>query len=288
MNGSNSEESIYDVFNHKFLGEISDGTKMGRWSVGYYYSENVNAWFLVKTRETTQQIKLMAVKKDKVISLYEELCEEYATVAQRMVGNLPDGVLTSNKELEEEYKKQYAKFVGERSDRKREKKKKQIEEMVEQGKRIRELKDTHYIDYIKYNYFSRYSPGNDRKDYLWINKNGDLVFQGNYWHGGECYLIGSSIKGIRTCFEEVKKLIKEYCENKTGFCIEQINEDISDSSREMAGYLRKTIKIDTLKAEDIEAMYDNMLRTREFPSIEDIKAVKERYYERNRWEKENR
>lgn len=64
LNGSNSEESIYDVFNHKFLGEISDGTKMGRWSVGYYYPENVNAWFLVKTRETTQQIKLMALKKD--------------------------------------------------------------------------------------------------------------------------------------------------------------------------------------------------------------------------------
>lgn len=35
LNGSNSEESIYDVFNHKFLGEISDGTKWadGRWAI---------------------------------------------------------------------------------------------------------------------------------------------------------------------------------------------------------------------------------------------------------------
>lgn len=284
LNSNSKEESVFDTFNYNFLGEIDENCEVGRWTVAYYYSEkNFSAWHLVVTYDTKERTGSFELDKEKILIAYSEYCKEFATIGERMLKNLPNGRLSSKKELEDEFKKQYLIYSNEQYAAKQEEKKRLKFEKAERDKRIRELKDTSYVDYVRYKYYSRYAPDKECKDYLWMDEKGDLVFEGYLWHGGECYLIGSSVRAARSCFNEIKALILKYRDEKTGYCIDiDINDDIAKSSRKISGYICKQIDINNITYEDIQAMYDEAIRISEFPLTEDKKYIAEYYAERNR------
>ena len=43
-------KDIYDVENYALLGEIKQDTAMGRWSVGFFYSEKDDKWYFAITK----------------------------------------------------------------------------------------------------------------------------------------------------------------------------------------------------------------------------------------------
>ena len=124
-------------------------------------------------------------------------------------------------------------------------------------------------------YFHREIAGFERRtDYLWIAENGDLVFQGEFCHLNDCYLIATKVHNIRPYYKEIKALIKDYCQKGIGHSISSDCEDGTPYRRKIKGSIRVEINLETLTEKEIIRLYENTLKNKKFPDENKKRSIK--------------
>ena len=272
-NRMHTQEDNYDIENYVLLGQIKDSTPMGRWSLGYYYSEADDKWYVAFTKGNNDRFRTPCDSRESTVDVYNIKAEDYRVIARNISAKKSAGLLTTPEELKEEFFKQEMYRVLENSKRKKEQKQRLNEENQRKIEEIMMNRTKSYVDYTAH--FSREVAGSDsRKDYLWIAENGDLVFQGEYWHLNDCYLIATTVNNVRAYYKEIKALIKDYCKKRIGHSISSDCEDGSAYKRKIKGYIQVEINLETLTEKEIIRLYENALKNKKFPDEAKKKNIK--------------
>ena len=266
-------EDIYDIEKYVLLGEIDDSTSMGRWSLGYYYSENDDEWYVAFTKGNNNRFLTPCDSREAAIDVYKIMAEDYRVISQHLNEKKSAGLIRTHEELKEEFFKQQTYRVLEKRKRKKEQKQQLAEEKLRKIQEIMDERAKSYVDFTAH--FSREIAGFERRtDYLWIAENGDLVFQGEFCHLNDCYLIATKVHNIRPYYKEIKALIKDYCQKGIGHSISSDCEDGTPYRRKIKGYIRVEINLETLTEKEIIRLYENTLKNKKFPDENKKRSIK--------------
>lgn len=285
MSGTKSmytPKDIYDVENYALLGEIKQDTAMGRWSVGFFYSEKDDKWYVAITKGNNNSFAEPCESRERAIERYHEKAEDLEIISQRIIAQKKAGKLHTNEDLKEEYFRQKTKRLHEKTKLKDEQKTRMLMEKESNKERATADKRSSFADYASL--FGEVIPGGyKRTDSVWLAENGDLIFQGEYGHFNDCYLIGTTINNIRKHYKPIMKLIHEYCVKKTGYSISPRDHvDCSAQTRREAGFIQKKVDIEKLSADDILSLYENAKKNKEFPNDEIKSKIRKDNDEYNR------
>ena len=138
-------EDIYDIEKYVLLGEIDDSTSMGRWSLGYYYSENDDEWYVAFTKGNNNRFLTPCDSREAAIDVYKIMAEDYRVISQHLNEKKSAGIIRTHEELKEEFFKQQTYRVLEKSKRKKEQKQR-LEE--EKQRKIPEVMDERAKSYV--------------------------------------------------------------------------------------------------------------------------------------------
>ncbi|MCR4677320.1 MAG: hypothetical protein K5679_01060 [Lachnospiraceae bacterium] len=260
-----AQESIFDIENYVLMGEITEDTPMGRWSVGHY--PDGRGWNVVSTQATKEKI-VRRTYKEKALRIYEEISNEYKEVARRVMEHRVPGVFLSNIDKRETYYKYWREYTDEIKQREKAKKEQEARIRAEKSGEAYKRRTESYADYVLYYCDKTGQAFDSRTDYLWFSEDGYVVFEGNFAHNYDAYLICGNIKNIKDYYSEIKALIRKYIESKEGHVMydrERKNPEIIGATRKIAGYIRREVNIDTLQYEDIVDMYNEAIKEHVFP-----------------------
>ncbi|MCR4677316.1 MAG: hypothetical protein K5679_01040 [Lachnospiraceae bacterium] len=274
---------IYDIENYVLLGEITHATEMGRWSIGYYYSEADDKWYVALTKGNNNSFAEPCESRERAIERYTEKAEDLKIISQRIIAKKNAGMLRTNEELKEEYFKQKTKRLHEKTKLKAERIAQIQLERKQNKEKATVAKRSSYVDYAAL-FGEAISGGSKRADSLWLAKNGDLIFQGEYGHFDDCYLIGTTINNIKKYYKEIIQLIHEYCTKKTGYSISPCDHtDCSNQSRRETGYIQKIVDIDKISIDYIKSLYEEAKKNNEFPDTDKLMKLKKDNDEYDSW-----
>ena len=273
----NPIESVYDVFNHRFLGEITENAPMGRWSVGYYQANGYYHVAYTEGNMTRNEVHYHAKDKEKALKLYHDLAEKYSFIAQKIKENVGKGISLPNEEL----KKLYLRFSVEYSSRKsqieREYKATEATRRFELSQTVEARKSNSYVDYVATYCYKILPVVKERTDYVWLSEDGTVILEGRVGFENVIYLISCKIDLIREYFAKIKTLICAYCEKNEGHYLDDIdrtNIEIFYYSKLKSGYIEKKVSINNLTYQDILGMYNDALKKHEFPTKREIQEIK--------------
>ena len=268
----------YDLQACTYIGKICKASFVGRWSAGYYYSEKDSSWVAIYTRGNEERYFRKFSDEEEAIDYCKSQIEDYRIIAQRMREQGIVFGVSPDKDLEREYDKQFIKRNAEKRHQGGLQFDKSKQKIIDCEKEVNVKKKASFVDYIAYYSCRVRKAPNRREDFIWLSKEGYVIFEGRTAHDFDTYLIGCNIELLTENFNQIKVLISKYCAKKEGHDLRlHDNNELGYYSRLKNGFVNKKVdNLDSLTLDDIKTIYTEALKNGEFPNEEGIRKITER------------